>query len=308
MESDYAFEYPLPRASGIPDVTFTCRITSPPPIGGMIKHVYASEGKTDNGEISASIEMMDEWYIFHFARSVDFYLSSDQIIAHLLDPEYHCMVELLLLGEVFSLWLELHGIRAIHASATVVNDATIAFLAINQGGKTGLAAAFTQRGHPLLTDDMLPIERRGDHFLARPGYPSVKMWPDEAEYFLGEYEDLDIVIPNCSKRRIVIGSHDFGMFCHEEKPLKVIYIPERLSSDSDIIIEPIPKKIAFFELLQNSFMAGFVEALGLQPERMNFFSNMVMQVPMRRLKYPDGFNQLSNVVDAVLEDIASLKE
>ena len=61
-----------------------------------------------------------------------------------------------------------------------------------------------------------------------------------------------------------------------------MYVPQRLSSDSDITIEPLSKKNAFFELIQNSFSAGIVEALGLQPQRMNFFARMVTQVPVRR--------------------------
>ena len=83
-------------------------------------------------------------------------------------------------------------------------------------------------------------------------------------------------------------------------------MPQRIGSDSDIIIESVSKKKAFFELIQNSFTAGIVEALGLQPQRMNFFTRMVKQIPVRRLIYPEGFHHLSHVVDAVLEDIESL--
>ena len=121
-------------------------------------------------------------------------------------------------------------------------------------------------------------------FLARPGYPAMRMWPDQAGHFFGEYENLEIVHPEFSKRRIPVGPEGFGTFCIEEKPLKVIYMPQRLGPDSDITIEPLSKKNAFFALIQNSFTAGLVEALGLQPQRMNFFTRMVMQVPMRRFE------------------------
>ena len=216
------------------------------------------------------------------------------------------MVEILLLGEIFSLWLELKGVRMIHASAAVVDNSAIGFLSTNNGGKSSLAGAFTQRGYPILTDDIVPVEERHGLFIGRPGYPAMRMWPDQAEHFFGDYEDLEIVHPEYSKRRILIGPHHFGTFCSEEKSLKVIYMPQRLYSDSDITLEPLSKKKAFFELIQNSFTAGIVEALGLQPERMNFFTRMVTQVPVRRLSYPEGFHHLSHVVDAVLDDIDSL--
>lgn len=306
MASDYIFANPLPRVSGVPDVSFTCRCTRPHSVEGLKKPVFASKSMTDDGECVTSIQTMDDCHVVHFAGSVDFYLYSNRIIAHLLDPAHRYMVEILLLGEIFSLWLELRGIRTIHASAAVIDNNAIAFLSKNKGGKSSLAAAFTQRGYQILTDDVLPVENRQNLFRVHPGYPAMRMWPDQAEHFFGQYQDLEIVHPGYSKRRLLVGPHGFGTFCSEEKPLKVSYVPQRMSSDSDITIEPISKKIAFFELIQNSFTVGIVEALGLQPQRMNFFTRMVTQVPMRRLKYPEGFHHLSNVVDAVLKDIESL--
>jgi hypothetical protein len=306
MASDYHFANPLPRISGVPEVTFTCRRTRSHLAEGVEKLVYASESRTDDGESMFSVHTMEGGHIIHHAKTVDFYLTTDAIIAHLLDPAYGYMVEILLLGEIFSLWLELRGIPVIHASASVVDNNAIAFLSTNKGGKSGLAAAFAQQGHPILTDDILPLEDRHNRFLARPGYPAMRMWPDQAEHFVGGYEDLEIVHPAYSKRRIPVGPDGYGSFCSEEKLLKAIYLPQRLSPDSDITIEPLSKKNAFFVVIQNSFSAGLIEHLGLQPQRMNFFSRMVLQVPVRRLNYPEGFDQLSRVVDVVLEDSASL--
>jgi hypothetical protein len=306
MASDYQFATPLPRVSGVPDVTFTSSKTIPYPLKGEKKVVYTSKSKTDDGESMFVIYTMNAGHLVHFTKMVDFYLSSDRIIAHILDPAYRYMVEILLLGEIFSLWLELQGIPMIHASAVVVDNDAIAFLSSSMGGKSGLAAAFVQKGHQILTDDVLPVENQDNLFLARPGYPAMRMWPDQAGHFFGEYETLELVHPDYSKRRVLVGPGGFGTFCSEEKPLKGIYIPQRLGPDSDIIIESLSKKNAFFALIQNSFTAGLVEALGLQPQRMDFFSRMVMQVPLRRLNYPEGFHHLSHVVDAVLEDCESL--
>ncbi len=53
-------------------------------------------------------------------------------------------------------------------------------------GKSSLAASFMQNGHPLLTGDILPLEQNTDGaFFARPGYPIMRMWPEEALRFLG---------------------------------------------------------------------------------------------------------------------------
>jgi hypothetical protein len=306
MASTYRFANPLSRASGVPDVSFICRRTSPFPAEGVKNLLCVSESRTEDGESQFSLYKTDDGHIVHYAKLVDFYLSSDTITAHLLDPAYGYMVEILLVGEIFSLWLELQGIPMIHASAAVVDNNAIAFLSSSKGGKTCLAAAFSQQGHQILTDDILPLEDKHDHFLARPGFPALRMWPDQAGHFFSEFENLELVNPNSSKFRVPVGPMGIGTFCIEKKPLKVIYLPQRLGSDSDITIKPLSKKNAFFALIRNSFTAGVIEHLGLLPQRMNFFSRMVMQVPVRRLNYPEGFHHLSRVVDAVLEDSASL--
>ena len=104
-------------------------------------------------------------------------------------------MEIRLLGPVFSFWLELQGIPVLHASAVLVEGQAVAFLSSNYGGKTSLAATLMQAGHPLLTDDFLPVERGDGLYLGRPGYPTMRMWPEEAEHFLGSYEDLGLVHP-----------------------------------------------------------------------------------------------------------------
>jgi hypothetical protein len=306
MASDYRFANPLLQIPGKPDVSFTCSRTNPYPAEKEKKLVFASQSRTTDGEVWFSLFTTDDGHVVHYAKTVDFYLTSDTIVAHLLDPAFAYTVEILLLGEILSLWLELRGIPMIHASAAVVDNGAIAFLSSTKGGKTGLAAAFTQQGHQILTDDILPLEERHDHFLARPGFPALRMWPDQAGHFFGDYEHLELVHPKHSKRRIPVGSGGIGTFCNEEKPLKVIYLPQRLGPDSEIVIEPLSKKRAFFALIQNSYTAGLNELLGLQPQRMTFFSRMVRQVPVRRLSYPDGFHHLPQVVEAVLEDSTQL--
>jgi hypothetical protein len=245
---------------------------------------------------------MDGYHVVRMAEYMDFYLFPDSIIAHVPDSAHRRLVESLLLGEIFSLWLELRGVCMIHASSMVINDEAIAFLSVSKGGKSSLAAAFMQKGYKLLTDDLLPVENRNDRFVARPGYPAMRMWPDQAEYFFGDYENLKCVQPDSLKLRIPAGPGGFGTFCPEEKLLKVMYVPERRSSGNDISIKPVSKKNAFFHLLRNSYSAGIVEALCLHPQRMHFFARMAMQVPVRELTYPEGYDHLSRVVDAVLDD------
>jgi hypothetical protein len=303
MVSAYHFRHTFIEDSGIPDVRFACSTNSPVLVNWEICIPDYIDRNSGNRDRLVSIHRSHKCHIARFLP-IDFFVGPDTIDAHLRDASFEYMLEIWLLGKVFSLWLELRGIPCLHASSVVVNHEAIGFLSLSHRGKSVLAASFMRAGYPLLTDDILPVKRE-EVYRGMPGYPSMRMWPDQAEYFLGNYEHLELVQPTYSKRVVPIGPDSFGTFCSEAQELKVLYIPEKQSSSEEITIEAISAKDAFFELVKNSFTAKIVEALGLQPQRMKFFEDMVMQIPLRRLRYPTGFQHLSRVKDAILEDIES---
>ena len=311
LASDFPFANRL-APGGIPDLTFTCVDRSPLPTNwDQATPSYGSPYRTDDGESIAYLYRLDTCDVLRFTRVADFYLWPDRIICHLLDPAYDYLVEIRLLGPVLSFWLERGGIPALHASAVVVEGHAAAFVTSNSGGKSVLAATLMQAGYPLLTDDILAAERRRGTFVGRPGYPQMRLWPDEARYFLGHYEDLERVHPALSKRRVPIGPDSFGTFCDASQPLACLYLPERrdpVVGGSDIEITPVSPRDAVIELVRHSFIPHVVEALGWQPQRLDFFAQMVQQVPMRQLVYPSGFEHLPRVREAILKDLKTLSQ
>ena len=233
----------------------------------------------------------------------DFHLWPDRIVAHPATAEPGPLIEIHLLGTVLSYWLERRGLVTLHASAVEIEGRAAVFSSTHGGGKTGLAAALLQAGHPLLSDDLLPIEERDGAFLGRPGYPQMRMWPDEAAHFLGDYEHLPVVHPELSKRRIPVGPGGLGTFRGSPLPLGCIYLPERGPEDEALDIREVSPRDALIELLRQSFTPRLVEAAGLQPARFHQLSNLVLQVPVKRLRYPSGLDRLSGVAEAVRRDL-----
>lgn len=146
------------------------------------------------------------------------------------------LVENYFLGAVVILWLESHGVAVLHASTVVLGDRSVGFLSGSGGGKSSLGASFLGMGRPLLSDGILPLERRGKEIIGRSGYPYMRLWPSAAECFLGGDHDLDSVIPDHPKRRILVGTGKFVSFC-PEAPLTGLFLldcreggTERLSS------------------------------------------------------------------------------
>lgn len=306
LSTDFAFANRLAPGAGSPDLTFTCVKESPLP--GALEQaqpVYASPYRTKDGESQLYLYLSGDCAVMRFPGVADFYLWSDHIVCHLPNPSYAYMVEIRLLGPVLSFWLEQHGIAALHASAVAINERAVAFLSSNKGGKSSLAAMLVKAGYPLLTDDILPVERCESIFLGRPGYPTMRMWPDEAQYFLGYYEKLELVHPELDKRRVPLGPGGLGNFCSTAQPLACLYLPERYNPQgqkASIEITPISPRNATVELVRHSFSARVVEAAGWASRRLEFFAHMARQVPMRRLVYPSGFERLPVVQDAILAD------
>ena len=309
LTSDFPFANRLVKGSGSPRLSFSCVDQPPiPPGWQQTAPAYASPYRTDAGESVVYLHRLEDCDVLRFTNAADFYLWSDRILCHLLNAAYDYLVEIFLLGAVLSFWLERQGIPALHASAISIENRTVVFLSMKKGGKSLLAAALMQAGYPLLTDDILPVVRQGKTFLGQPGYPNMRMLPGEAKYFLGHYQNLGIIHPALSKRRVLVGPDGFGTFCNIPQPLACFYLPGRRKpgkkeTQIQIDVTPITPAAAVIELVRHSFTCHILEALGWQSQRLDFFTQLVQQVPMHRLTYPSGFDHLPRVREAILESL-----
>jgi hypothetical protein len=297
LSTNFPFTIDLPPASTPADLGFDL---SPLPVllDSHKARAYESPSQGQDGESLAYLFRGPEYEVLQFPAIADFRLKTELIEAY-LPAGAADLAELRFLGPVLSYWLERRGVPTLHASAARLGRGVVAFLSHKEGGKTGLAAAMMQAGFPLFTDDILPIEDRDGMFLARPGYPQMRMWPDEAEHFLGGFEDLPLVHPAVTKRRVAVGVSGFGRFHNAALPLACIYLPERVP-EGPIDIHEVSPRDALIELVRHSFLPYLVQAAGFQPRRLDFFARLVMQVPMRRLRYPSGFERLPEVVERIL--------
>lgn len=297
LASSFPFSTPLPRGRGAAELTFE-DASGVRPAEPWPEPVYRSPYLQEDGESFSFLYRLPRCEVLRFTGVVDFYLGSRSIASHLLDAGASHLIELRLLGPVLCYWLERQGLPVLHASAVEIAGSAVAFLSTHHGGKTGLAAALLQAGGTLLTDDLLAVEEvteRPAGFLARPSYPQMRMWPDEATHFLGGYEDLPVVHPDYAKRRVPV-----DRFSASARPLTAIYLPERREG-GEIRIEPVSPGTALLEVVRHSFSPYLVEAVGWQPRRLEVFSRLVTSVPVRRLLYPSGFAELPRVVEALLQ-------
>jgi hypothetical protein len=268
---------------------------------------FSSQMKTDEGKSILTLFSLGTCKMIRFLEYADFYLWPEQLVCRLHESAPSHLIQSFLFANVLPFWLELKGFVTLHASAVNISGKAIAFLAHSRNGKSTLAASLVREGFPLLTDDVLPLRLKESVYLAYPGYPAMRMWPDEAEHFLTEYEHLERVHPELSKRYVPVGDDQFGQFCDHPCLLERIYILERRETSdlpAGLEMKRVSHRDALIELLRYSFITRLAEAAGLAADRFDFFSGLVQKAPVRRLIYPSGYEHLPEIRRSIHSDLS----
>ncbi len=209
-----------------------------------------------------------------------------------------------LAGQVLSFALLKQGFEPLHATTVLIDGEAVAFLGDCGFGKSSLGAAFLQEGYRLLTDDLLVLKEEADRFLAYPGPPRIKLFPEIAKSVLGERVTGIPMNNQTSKMVIPLGQNETvlpqGAFS-----LKAIYVltPPRASSRSSrITIRKLSPRRAFVELIKNTF-----NHLVVEPDRLKcqfvLATRLATRVPIASLSYPRALEQLPDVRQAILADL-----
>ena len=207
-----------------------------------------------------------------------------------------------LLGQVLSYALLKQGIEPLHSTAVVIDGGTVGFIGDCGYGKSSLGAAFLQAGYPLLTDDQLVVKEEGHGFLAFPGPPRIKLFPEIARSLLGERVSGSPM--NNLTPKLIIRLNRRQSWS-DPVPLKAIYALTPPAADSrpkGVLIRRLSQRKACVELLRNTFNPVIIE-----PERLKRLfivaTRVASKVPIKSLSYPRTLALLPSVREAILSDL-----
>ena len=312
LETDVAFANRLIPGTGEPQLRFQRHPRPPqgPALPGR-RHLGDHPTRVD-GQPYSQLFAFDGGHLLSFPTVADFVLRAESIDVYvderLDDGLSETVVELRFLGPVMALWLELRETLALHASAVVVDGAAIGFLSHGKGGKTSVAAALLGQGHPLLTDDLLAVTVDGEA-TGHPGFATMRMWPAEAEFFVGGAEQLPIVHPFYDKRRVPVGGPDgaLGAFEHQARPLRALYVLERALDEIGpwFEVSPLSAGEALPHLLRHS-TAPYLTTSGLAPERFRRLVELLRVVPVRHVLHATPREDLQALASALAADASAL--
>jgi len=206
------------------------------------------------------------------------------------------LLRLYLLGPVFAALLHQRGYFLLHASAVSIGGRAVALLGDSLAGKSTAAAAFVQRGHGFLADDVVALSPSADGAVAvLPAFPQLKLWPDSAEALrLGS--NLPCVCPGVDKRAVRVRAR----FVTQSQPIVCAYV---LESGPSLAVEPLTAPAALFSLMRHTYGVRTFYATRARAH----FSKCVAiarRLSLRRLSATPSLASVSDLVRAVEADLA----
>ena len=205
-----------------------------------------------------------------------------------------------LFGPVLGILLRLRGVTCLHASAVVVGDGALAFTGSAHAGKSSIAAAFSRMGIPVLTDDVVALDDRGDCFIVPPGPARILLWPESVSALWGAPDALSLVVPGWDKKKFAPGHPDFR-FCDRALPLRAVYVLAERTERASIEIGPLGGAAGLVALIANTFGNRSLDAERRAAE-FETLGRLVRLVPLRQVHAPDDRARLGELCEAILED------
>jgi hypothetical protein len=213
-----------------------------------------------------------------------------------------------LLGPVLGLLLRVRGIVCLHASAVNLQDSCIAFAGAEGAGKSTIAAAFVQRGHAAISDDIVALDERKTGYRIVPAYPHLSLWPDSMKALYGPGASLPCFAPNWEKRRLALAS-DEKQFENRPLPLAAIYLLRDRSAEPAPFVETVSDQEALLALVVNSYATNILDGK-MRAQEFESLGRLVLTVPVRQItphQDPALIGKLYQVIRNDFETLTSLR-
>jgi hypothetical protein len=205
----------------------------------------------------------------------------------------------LVLGVGMGLLLHQRGRLVLHASGVALPRGAAAFVGWKGAGKSTAAGALVRRGHPIITDDALPLDIADDgRATAWPGPAPLKLWPESASALGRSPRRLPRLHPKASKRVVADLPRTTTAV-----PLVALY---SLEVADEIRIEPLAGSAALLEVMRHAYAPRFLPSAGATPEHFDRCARLVRGVPVFRLARPAGLDRLDDVARAIEGHVASI--
>jgi hypothetical protein len=271
----------------------------------QVETSYIADYKSDCGEPALRVfRVLDgEFYRFCYADATEFVVdrAGTEVWAQWVEPLTLEDTATYLLGPVMGFVMLLRGVVCLHASAVAIGDSAIAFVGPAGSGKSTTAAAFAERGYSILAEDVVTLDDRDDHFLVRPGYPCIRLWPAAVKALYGSETHLPRLTPNWAKCYLDLSDN----FQREPLRLATIYqLGERHHDAAAPYIQPLDRAEALMSLVANTYATKLMDKQ-MRAREFELLTRVVKNVPLRRVTPHSDPRQIPALCTRIIADFKS---
>ncbi|MCX7013916.1 MAG: hypothetical protein NTW86_15415 [Candidatus Sumerlaeota bacterium] len=210
------------------------------------------------------------------------------------------VLRVFILGAAMGVLLRQRGQMVLHGSCVDVRGKAVAFIGWKGSGKSTMAAAMCNRGHALLSDDVVPVqfdETGKPH--VQPAYPQIKLWPDAMHALGSDPDSCPRVYAGLEKRA---QSAESG-FTYTPVPLQHVCV---LEQGDALELTSLSRKEALTEFMRHSYgmQLGLplLRAISL-PDFFRQAADLAGRVRASRLNRPCDLHRLSAAACLVEEHL-----
>jgi len=276
----------------------------------QIETSYVAEYKDDCGNPALRVfGVLDgKYYRFCYADETEFVVdrSGTEIWAAWHEPLTLEDTSTYLLGPVMGFVLLLRGLVCLHASAIAIRNHAIALVGPAGSGKSTTAAAFSDRGFSILAEDVVTLDDREDHFLVRPAYPCIRLWPASVKALYGSETHLPKLTPNWDKRYLdlTVRPEQF-----QQQPLKLaaIYqLSKRRDNREAPFVEPLDRADGLMSLVANTYATKLMDKQ-MRAREFELLTRVLKNVRLRRVTPHTDARRIPELCHRILNDFESIR-
>ncbi|WP_170835055.1 hypothetical protein [Terriglobus roseus] len=265
---------------GEPDVRIT--------LGEVPAHLAAPAKQGAEWEFSPSE------FLLRMRDLLDVYVSGGNSI--LLQPSATCDpgdLVLYLLGTCFAILLQQRGRVVLHASAVAVGDRAMLFCGASGMGKSTMAAMLSERGYPLLNDDVCNLSPGEDgQYSVYPDGRMLKLWARSVDHLQWTKTDHARVRHDADKFYMAPASVDL-------KPRSVgsVYMLHVAEGDDVATLTPLNLAESMSQLILNAYRPALVHAMDMVPAYFAASAGIQRHAGVFRLSRPMDFSRAAEALD-----------
>lgn len=277
----------------------------------QVETTYVAEYLNESGKpVLRVYRLLDgKYYRFSYADQTEFVVNTEgtEIWSNWVEPLTLEDTATYLLGPIMGFVMLLRGIVCLHASAIAIGDQAIALVGPAGSGKSTTAAAFSTQGYGVLAEDVVTLDDCDDHFLVRPAYPCIRLWPASVKALYGTEDHLPKLTPNWDKCYLDLTERP-EQFQQQALKLAAIYLLAPRSDNPDApMIETLEKSQGLMSLVANTYASKLMNTQ-MRAREFDVLSRIVKQVPLRRVTPHTNTLKIPDLCDRILDDFSAISD